>query len=63
MLSEQLGSKVEIGSVNLGFLNRIIVNDLTLYEPNGKKMASIARASASIDLLEALAHQELAGWL
>ena len=50
LLSEQIGSKVTIGSVNLGFLNRIVLNDLTLYEPNGKKMASIARASASIDL-------------
>ena len=49
MLSKQLGSKVEIGSVNLGFLNRVVVNDLTLYEPNRKKMASIARVSASIN--------------
>ena len=57
LLSEQLGSKVEIGSVNLGFLNRVIINDLTLYEPNGKKMASIARASASIDLLELLSNR------
>ena len=57
MLSEQLGAKVEIGSVNLGLLNRIIVNDMTLYEPNGKKMASIARVSASIDLLELLSNR------
>ena len=49
MLSKQLGSKGEIGSVNLGFLNRVVVNDLTLYEPSGKKMASIARVSASIN--------------
>jgi len=57
MLSEQLGAKVEIGSVNLGFLNRVVVNDLTFYEPNGQKMASIARASASIDLLELLSNR------
>lgn len=54
MLSQQLGAKVEIGSVNLGFLNRMVVNDVTLYEPNGKKMASIARVSASIDLFSLL---------
>jgi len=57
MLSEQLSAKVEIGSVNLGFFNRIIVTDMTLYEPNGKKMASIARVSASIDLLDLLSNR------
>jgi hypothetical protein len=57
MLSEQLGAKVEIGSVSLGFLNRVVVNDLTFYEPSGQKMASIARASASIDLLELLSNR------
>ena len=57
MLSKQLGAKVEIGSVNLGFLNRMIVNDVTLYEPNGQKMASIARVSASIDLLALLSNR------
>ncbi len=57
LLTEQLGAKVEIGSANLGFLNRVILNDLTLYEPNGKKMASVARASASIDLLALLSNR------
>ena len=33
LLTEQLGAKVAIGSANLGFLNRVILNDLTLYEP------------------------------
>lgn len=50
ILSEQLKSKVEIKSVNLGFLNRVVVNDMTIYEPDGLKMASIARVSASINL-------------
>lgn len=54
VLSDQLKSKVEIGSVNLGFLNRIIINDVTLYEPSGKQMASIARVSASINLFSLL---------
>ena len=57
ILSEQLKSKVEIGSVNLGFLNRVIVNDMTIYEPDGKKMASIARVSASINLLSLMSGQ------
>lgn len=50
-LSDTFHSKVEIGSVNLGFLNRVIVNDLVLYEPSGKEMMTVARVSASINLL------------
>ena len=57
ILSQQLKSKVEIGSINLGFLNRVIVNDMTLYEPDGKQMATIARMSATIDLLALLSGQ------
>ena len=57
LLTAQLKSKVDIGSVNLGFLNRIIVNDITVYEPNGKIMGTIARMSASIDLISLLSGQ------
>lgn len=57
ILSKQLKSKVEIGSVNLGFLNRVIVNDMVVYEPTGKQMASIARVSASINLFSLLSGQ------
>lgn len=56
-LTEQLKAKVEIGSVNLGFLNRIIINDMTVHEPNGKQMATVARVSASINLFSLLAGQ------
>ena len=57
ILSEQLKSKVEIGSVNLGFFNRVIINDVVVYEPSGKKMANIARVSASINLFSLLSGQ------
>lgn len=56
-LSEQLKSKVEIGSVNLGFLNRIIVNDMKVYEPDGQLMATVARTAASIDLFALMGGQ------
>ena len=51
-LSNQINSKVEIGSINVGFLNKVIANDLKIYEPSGKKMATIARMSASLNFLE-----------
>ena len=49
ILSKQLKSKVEIGSVNIGLLNRVIVNDVVIYEPSGKQFASIARVSANVN--------------
>lgn len=57
VLSKQAKSKVEIRSVNLGFLNRIIVNDMSIYEPSGQRLASIARVSASINLFSLLSGQ------
>lgn len=57
LLTAQLKSKVDIGSVNLGFLNRIIVNDITVYEPSGKTLGTIARTSASIDLISLFSGQ------
>ena len=50
VLSKQVGSNVEIGSANLGLLNRVILNDVTIDEPAGERIAHIARISASIDL-------------
>lgn len=57
VLSDTFHSKVEIGSVNLGFLNRVIVNDLVIYEPSGKEMLTAARVSASINLLSLMSGQ------
>lgn len=50
-LSQLFHSKVEIGSMNIGFLNKVIANDVVIYEPSGSKMASIARVGASLDFL------------
>lgn len=57
VLSDTFHSKVDIGSVNLGFLNRVIVNDLVIYEPSGKEMLTAARVSASINLLSLISGQ------
>ena len=54
VLSEQLDTKVEIGSVNLGFLNRAIINDLSLYDQQGAEMLKVARVSAGINYFQAI---------
>ena len=50
-LSEKLGTEVSIGRVDLGFLNRIIIDDVCIYDQQKKKMLQVARLSARIDIL------------
>lgn len=48
-IAQKLGTKVTVGKVYLGFLNRIIVDDLELYDKHGKLMVSTSRLAAKID--------------
>lgn len=51
-LSRQLNTKVEIGSVNVGFLNSVIVKDLYVEDLDKKPMLEVARVSASINIFK-----------
>lgn len=51
MISEKIGSEVRIGRVDVGFLNRIILDDVLIFDQNGKEMVKAARLSARIDIL------------
>lgn len=53
-LSNQLDTKVEIGSVNVGFLTHLIVDDLSIEDKNKKEMLKVARTTVSINLLKLL---------
>jgi len=53
-LSDKIDSKVRIGSVNIGFLNRVIINDLEVEDQSGEDMLNVARVSTSINLLSLL---------
>ncbi len=50
-VAQQLGTKVDIERVDLGFLNRIIIDNVLVHDQHGKKMLHIGRLSARIDLL------------
>ncbi len=50
-LSEGLGTNVSVGRVDLGFVNRLIVDDVYVYDQKGKQMLRVARLSAKIDPL------------
>ena len=54
VLSHQLGTKVSIGRIDLGFFNRIIIDDLSIYDQQQKEMLRTKRLSAKIDILSLL---------
>lgn len=49
-LSKLLGAEVSIGNINLGFLNRIILENVRLNDEQGAEMLSVARVSAAYDI-------------
>ena len=53
-LSDKFGTRVEVGSVNLGFLNRIIVDDVMMYDQRGDSLVYASRLSVKIDYLAAV---------
>ena len=52
LLAEKLGTKVSVGRVDLGFLNRIIIDDVTIYDQHKRSMLEAARITAKIDLAQ-----------
>ena len=50
-LSEVLQAKLTIGRIDIGLLNRIIVDDLMLEDRSGGDMLKVARLSAKFDIL------------
>ena len=50
--SETIGTRVEIESVNLGFLNRVIVDGFEVYDKNKERLLKSSRVSAKIDLID-----------
>lgn len=50
-LTTILGSQLQIGRINMGLLNRIIIDDLLLHDLSGKEMLKVTRLSAKFELL------------
>ncbi|MCR4614335.1 MAG: translocation/assembly module TamB [Bacteroidaceae bacterium] len=51
LLSRQIGSKITIDRVDVGFLNRLIIDDLDVYDPQGQQvLIHSARLAVTLDL-------------
>lgn len=53
-LSQKLATRVEVGRVNLGFFNRIIVDDILMLDQANRQMLRAGRVSAKFDYLSLL---------
>ena len=64
-LSSELGTKVSIGRIDLGFFNRIIIDDVLIWDQEQQEMLRAARLSTKIELLPLLEQRIalIADWL
>ena len=51
-IGQKLGTKAEVGRVDLGFLNRLIVDGVVIYDQHGKQMIRASRLAVNVNLLE-----------
>lgn len=50
-LNDILGTELSIGRIDIGLLNRIIVDDVLLNDRSGKEMLKVTRLSAKFDII------------
>lgn len=51
-MATKFATEVHIGKVNIGFFNRIIIDDVSILDQNGKHLLRSSRMSAKINFLE-----------
>jgi hypothetical protein len=49
-ISDKLGTKVSVGRVDLGFFNRVIIDDVTILDQQQKEMLHVGRMSVRLQL-------------
>ena len=52
LVGRKLGTKVAVGRVDLGFLNRLILDDVIIYDQQGLQLLNVARMTARVDLAQ-----------
>ena len=51
LIAEELGTEVTVKRVELGFLNRLILDDVLIYDQQEKEMVRVGRLSVKMDVL------------
>ena len=47
IVGKKLGTKVEVGRIDLGFLNRLILDSVIIYDQKSQPMLQVARMTAT----------------
>ena len=55
----KLGTEVRVGRIDLGFINRFVLDDILIYDQSHKKMLSASRVGARVDILHLLRTGEI----
>ena len=53
-LSDKIGSEVSIGKVNVGFLNRLIIDDINIKDKSGQDLLKADRTAVKISIIKLL---------
>ena len=53
-LSDKIGSEVSIGKVNVGFLNRLIIDDINIKDKSGQDLLKADRTAVKVSIIKLL---------
>ena len=56
---DKLGTEVHVGRIDLGFINRFVLDDILIYDQSHKKMLSASRVGARVDIWHLLRTGEI----
>ena len=59
VVGDKLGTKVQVGRIDLGFFNRFVLDDILIYDQANKKMLSASRVGARVDIWHLLHSGEI----
>lgn len=59
MIAKKLDTKVEIGNIHLGFLNRVVIDGIEVYDQKSKLMLKASRMAAKINYGELLRNNRI----
>ncbi len=58
-IGKEIGTEVSLGKINVGFLNRIIIDDVTIFDQASEPMIKASRVAAKIDYYGLIKNMQL----
>jgi len=58
-IGHKLGTQAYVSRIDIGFLNRIIIDGVVIYDQNGRKMLQASRIAAKLDYYELICNRRI----